>query len=229
MTKEKHFNDIKVDIVDDNETYAKFIAEPFERGYGQTIGNSLRRILLTSIPGAAITSVKIDGVQHEFSNIKGVVEDVSQIIQNLKNVRFALNDFGPEVISFDIEGPCQFLAKDINAHGVHFPEYMIKEKNKINWVILKNIKLKKNWIITTAAHSLKSIKKAEFFDIDAALLSPVFSSKSHPNRKNLGINKFAKIVKKTKLPIYALGGINIKNIKSLIETDIIGYAFQRGI
>tara|TARA_Y100000590_G_C15539486_1_gene946370 strand:- start:324 stop:959 length:636 start_codon:yes stop_codon:yes gene_type:complete len=121
------------------------------------------------------------------------------------------------------------LAKDINAHGVHFPEYMIKEKNKINWVILKNIKLKKNWIITTAAHSLQSIKKAEFFDIDAALLSPVFSSKSHPNRKNLGINKFAKIVKKTKLPIYALGGINIKNIKSLIETDIIGYAFQRGI
>ena len=121
------------------------------------------------------------------------------------------------------------LAKDINAHGVHFPEYMIKEKNKINWVILKNIKLKKNWIITTAAHSLQSVKKAEFFDIDAALLSPVFSSKSHPNRKNLGINKFAKIVKKTKLPIYALGGINIKNIKSLIETDIIGYAFQRGI
>ena len=88
MTKEKHFNDIKVSIVDDNETYAKFIAEPFERGYGTTIGNSLRRILLTSIPGAAITSVKIDGVQHEFSNIKGVVEDVSQMIQNLKNVRF---------------------------------------------------------------------------------------------------------------------------------------------
>ena len=120
MTNEKHFNDIKVDIVDDNETYAKFIAEPFERGYGQTIGNSLRRILLTSIPGAAITSVKIDGVQHEFSNIKGVVEDVSQIIQNLKNVRFALNDFGPEVISFDIEGPCQFLAKDINSRTTQF-------------------------------------------------------------------------------------------------------------
>ena len=120
MTKEKHFNDIKIEIVDDNETYAKFIAEPFERGYGTTIGNSLRRILLTSIPGAAITSVKIDGVQHEFSNIKGVVEDVSQMIQNLKNVRFALNDFGPEVISFDLEGPCQFLAKDINACTTQF-------------------------------------------------------------------------------------------------------------
>ena len=120
------------------------------------------------------------------------------------------------------------LAEDINAHGVHFPEYMIKKKNKINWVFVKNIKLRKNWIITTAVHSLQAIKNAEFFDIDAALLSPVFSSKSHPNEKNLGINKFLKIVKKTKLPIYPLGGINIKNIKSLLETDIIGYAFQRG-
>ena len=120
------------------------------------------------------------------------------------------------------------LAEDINAHGVHFPEYMIKKKNKINWVFVKNIKLRKNWIITTAVHSLQAIKNAEFFDIDAALLSPVFSSKSHPNEKNLGINKFSKIVKKTKLPIYALGGINIKNIKSLLRTDIIGYAFQRG-
>ena len=104
---------------------------------------------------------------------------------------------------------------------------MIK-KNRINWVIVKNIKLRKNWIVTTAVHSLQAINKAELFDIDAALLSPVFSSKSHPNSKNLGINKFSKIIKKTKLPIYALGGINIKNIKSLLETDIIGYAFQRG-
>ena len=120
------------------------------------------------------------------------------------------------------------LAEDINAHGVHFPEYMIKKRNKINWVIIKKNKLKKNWIITVAAHNLQILKKAELFDIDAALLSPVFSSKSHPNRKNLGVNKFAEITKKTKLPIYALGGINIKNIKSLLETDIIGYAFQRG-
>ena len=119
------------------------------------------------------------------------------------------------------------LAKDINAHGVHFPEYMIKE-NKINWIGIKNIKYRKKWIITTAAHSIRSLKKVEGLDIDAALLSPVFISKSHPNNKCLGLNKFSKIVKKTKLPIYALGGINIKNVKSLIETDIIGYAFQRG-
>ena len=119
------------------------------------------------------------------------------------------------------------LAKDINADGVHFPEYMIKKK-KIKWDIFKKTKIKKDWIVTTAAHNIQTLKKAENFDIDAALLSPVFNSKSHPNTKSLGINKFSKILKKTNLPIYALGGINIKNIKSLLETDIIGYAFQRG-
>ena len=119
------------------------------------------------------------------------------------------------------------LAEDIKADGIHFPEYMIK-KNKINWIDIKNVKSKKRWIITTSVHSIQSLKKAEGLDIDAVLLSPVFPSKSHPNSKSLGLNKFSKIVKKTKLPIYALGGINIKNVKSLTETDIIGYAFQRG-
>ena len=119
------------------------------------------------------------------------------------------------------------LAEDINADGIHFPEYMVK-KNKINWTYIKNVKSNKKWIITTAVHNIQSLKKAEELNIDAALLSPVFPSKSHPNNKSLGLNKFLKIVKKTKLPIYALGGINIKNVKSLIETDIIGYAFQRG-
>ena len=86
MTKEKHFNDIVVDVVEEEGNIAKLVAEPFDRGYALTIGNTMRRILLTSIPGAAITSVKIDGVQHEFSSIKGVVEDVSEIIQNLKKL-----------------------------------------------------------------------------------------------------------------------------------------------
>ena len=94
MSKTKHFSDINVKVLNDSDNIFQIEAEPFERGYGVTIGNSLRRILMTSIPGAAITSVKIDGVQHEFSSIKGVIEDVSQIIQNLKNIRFGLNDFG---------------------------------------------------------------------------------------------------------------------------------------
>src|SRR2546423_14669305 len=70
------------------DTYAKFIAEPFETGYGHTIGNSLRRVLLSSLEGAAITSVKIDGAMHEFTTIDGVVEDVTDIVLNLKKVKF---------------------------------------------------------------------------------------------------------------------------------------------
>jgi DNA-directed RNA polymerase subunit alpha len=78
-----------VEISDDN-TYGKFVVEPLERGYGITLGNSLRRILLSSLPGAAVTSVKIDGVLHEFSTIPGVVEDVTDIILNLKNLRLKI-------------------------------------------------------------------------------------------------------------------------------------------
>ena len=73
--------------IDDENNYSKFVCEPLERGYGVTIGNSLRRILLSSLPGCAITSVKINGVLHEFSSIPNVVEDVPEIIVNLKNVR----------------------------------------------------------------------------------------------------------------------------------------------
>ena len=120
MTKEKHFNDIVVDVVEEEGNIAKLVAEPFDRGYALTIGNTMRRILLTSIPGAAITSVKIDGVQHEFSSIKGVVEDVSEIIQNLKKVRFKLNDYGPEVINFEVQGPCVLKANEINNHITQF-------------------------------------------------------------------------------------------------------------
>ena len=120
MTQEKHFNDITVNVVEEDNNLAKLVAEPFDRGYALTIGNTMRRILLTSIPGAAITSLKIDGVQHEFSSIKGVVEDVSQIIQNLKKVRFKLNDYGPEVINIEVDGPCELKAKSINDHITQF-------------------------------------------------------------------------------------------------------------
>src|SRR5687767_15867667 len=74
------------------ETYAKFIAEPFEAGYGHTIGNSLRRVLLSSLEGAAITAVKIQGAEHEFQTLPHVVEDVTDIVLNLKKVKFKAND-----------------------------------------------------------------------------------------------------------------------------------------
>ena len=99
--------------VDDNNNYAKFVCEPLERGYGMTIGNSLRRILLSSLPGAAITSIKIEGAVHEFSTIPGVVEDVPEIIVNLKNVRLKLHDNNEQTIRIDFKGEGEVTAGDI--------------------------------------------------------------------------------------------------------------------
>lgn len=86
--------------IDDKNNYSKFVCEPLERGYGVTIGNSLRRILLSSLPGCAITSVKIDGVLHEFSSIPNVVEDVPEIIVNLKNIRLKFDENEEKKITY---------------------------------------------------------------------------------------------------------------------------------
>lgn len=95
------------------DTYGKFIAEPFERGYGTTLGNSLRRILLSSIEGSAITSVKINGVQHEFSTLPGVVEDVTEIILNIKKLVLRSHSRQPKVIEIKAEKKGEVKAKDI--------------------------------------------------------------------------------------------------------------------
>ena len=96
-----------------NPSYGKFVCEPLERGFGITIGNSLRRIVLSSLYGAAITSVKFDGVMHEFSVIPGVLEDVSEIILNLKEVRFKLADAEPKTVRLEASGEGEVTADDI--------------------------------------------------------------------------------------------------------------------
>ena len=110
-----------------------FLLQPLERGYGTTIGNAMRRVLLTSIPGAAITHVKIDGVQHEFSTIDGVKEDVADIIMNLKKVRFKLMDSAPDKVTLSIKGKKSFTAQDIQNASDQFevlnPEEYITEVN----------------------------------------------------------------------------------------------------
>ena len=103
--------------IDDENNYAKFVCEPLERGYGVTIGNSLRRILLSSLPGCAITSVKINGVLHEFSSIPNVVEDVPEIIVNLKNVRLKFAEEEEKVLRLDFNGEGEVTAGDIQTDG----------------------------------------------------------------------------------------------------------------
>jgi len=102
---------------DDKRNYAKFICEPLERGYGMTIGNSLRRILLSSLPGAAITSVKINGIVHEFSTVPGVVEDVPELIVNLKSVRLKVHDNDEKIMRIDFKGAGEITAGDIVTDG----------------------------------------------------------------------------------------------------------------
>ena len=109
-------------------TYGKFVVEPLERGYGTTLGNSLRRVLLSSLPGYAITSVKIDGVLHEFSTIDGVKEDVTEIVLNLKGVILKIHGDGPKTLYIDASGKCQVTAGDIQVDSeveVLNPEHVI--------------------------------------------------------------------------------------------------------
>ena len=127
--------ELNVDFKEQSKTgdNGSFSLQPLERGYGTTIGNAMRRVLLTSIPGAAITHVKIDGVQHEFSTIDGVKEDVADIIMNLKKVRFKLMDNTPDKVTLSIKGKKSFTAQDIQNASDQFevlnPEEYITEVN----------------------------------------------------------------------------------------------------
>ncbi|GBD92859.1 DNA-directed RNA polymerase subunit alpha [bacterium BMS3Abin05] len=125
---------IELDEATFSNNYGKFIVQPLERGFGVTIGNALRRVLLSSLPGAAITSIKIDGVLHEFTTIPGVVEDVSEIIMNLKAIRFKLIAKKPEKVSLHLKGPMEFnageLQKDTTDFEVLNPDYHIATLNE---------------------------------------------------------------------------------------------------
>ena len=102
----------QIECIEDsaNSSYGKYVVEPLERGYGITLGNALRRIMLSSLPGTAATAIKIAGVQHEFSTIPGVKEDVAEIILNLKELSAKLYCDGPKTVSINVKGPCELTA-----------------------------------------------------------------------------------------------------------------------
>ena len=133
---------VKTDEKSLTRTSGKFTIQPLDRGYGITLGNAMRRVLLTSIPGAAITHVKIEGVDHEFSSIKGIKDDVADIIMNLKKVRFKLMDSNPDKVNLNLKGKRVVTANDIQSASDQFeilnPEQYITEVNtsgKINMEI----------------------------------------------------------------------------------------------
>lgn len=165
-------------IVIDEEThtpsYGKFVCEPLERGFGITIGNALRRILLSSLQGAAIVSVKFDNVVHEFSTIPGVLEDVTDIILNLKEVKLKLNDREEAVIYLSHEGEGVIRASDIETNGrveILNPEKHIASVNKEGKLKLEMlVKIGKGYV------SMDSMKRAEptigIIPVDA-IFSPI--------------------------------------------------------
>ena len=104
---------INISEISEDGNYGKFVVEPLERGFGNTLGNSLRRILLSSLPGVAAKSVKIDGVLHEFSTIPGVKEDVTEIVLNIKGILAKLHCDEPKVVEIDVQGPCEVTSGDI--------------------------------------------------------------------------------------------------------------------
>ena len=101
-----------IDLAADG-TYGKFTVEPLERGYGTTLGNSLRRVLLSSLPGVAVTSIKVDGILHEFSTVEGVKEDVTEIVLNIKGLYARINGDAPKTVYIDAQGPCEVTAGSI--------------------------------------------------------------------------------------------------------------------
>ena len=127
--------ELNVDFKEESKSgdNGSFSLQPLERGYGTTIGNAMRRVLMTSIPGAAITHVKIEGVQHEFSTIDGVKDDVADIIMNLKKIRFKLMDNEPDKVTLSLKGKKSFTAKDIQDASDQFtvlnPDEYITEIN----------------------------------------------------------------------------------------------------
>ena len=106
---------LEFDLESLTDRYGKFFAQPFERGFAVTVGHAMRRVLLSSIEGAAITAIKIDGVLHEFSSLPGIVEDTTDLILNLKNIPFKLNTDKPKTLVLNVSKPGEITAGDIQA------------------------------------------------------------------------------------------------------------------
>src|SRR5579872_5933144 len=143
----------QIEIRERRDNYAKFVIEPLERGFGITLGNALRRILLSSIPGTAVTYVKIDGVLHEFSTIPGVVEDTTNLLLNLKGLPIKLNTDTPKVLTLSVSGSREVTAGDITPDAdveILQPEYHIATLTKRDAKLSMEIGIEKHRGYVTA-------------------------------------------------------------------------------
>ena len=194
--------------------YGKFICEPLERGFGITIGNALRRVLLSSLYGAAATSAKIDSVTHEFTAIPGVLEDVAEIFLNIKEICFKMEDMGPRTVRIDASGECVVTAADIITDGsvvVLNPEHHIAtlaEGGKLTMEL--TVKMGKGYVAS-------ELNKEEDSPLGSIPLDAVFS----PIKKVNYIVGNARVGQKTD---YDKLTLEVWTNGSVLPEDAVGYA-----
>jgi DNA-directed RNA polymerase subunit alpha len=174
MSEQKIILPSKPKAVNEDGNKGVFEIDGLVPGYGYTLGNSLRRIILSSLPGAAITAVKIDGVSHEFATIDGVKEDVITMLLNLKNIRFNLSTDEPQKISFSVKGPKLVTAADINAKGLvevaNAEQYICEVTGKVGLNIELTIERGLGFVPRDAHHKQKADIGTIFLD---AIFSPI--------------------------------------------------------
>lgn len=168
-------------------TYGKFIAEPFERGYGITIGNSLRRVLLSSLEGSAVTSVRIKGVKHEFTSIPGIVEDVTDIILNIKSIVVKLQDDQPRKIKIDAHKKGEVKAKDIITEGdaeiINPDLHIVTLSGKVDFEVDMEVKQGRGYV--TAEENEPEDPQVGLITVDS-LFSPVRKVKFYTEDTRVG-------------------------------------------
>jgi DNA-directed RNA polymerase subunit alpha len=160
--------------IESKSNYGKFVAEPFEKGFGVTIGNAIRRVLMSYIEGVGIVAIKIDGISHEFSTLPGVTEDVSRMILNLKKVRIKYESLGPITIEIDKKGPGLFLASDLGSNSaieVVNPELVLAHLNE-DAHIKMTVQVDKGRGYLPAETTKKMIDEVGVIAVDA-LFSPI--------------------------------------------------------
>jgi len=167
---------VERDTMISSDKYGRFFIEPFERGFGTTIGNSLRRILLSSLEGSAVTSIKIDGVDHEFSSIKGVLEDVTDIVLNVKSLIIRLHDEGPKTMSVSANKAGVVTAADIVAD----PNIEVINKDLVLVTLTENVKFNMEMVVDNGrgyVPASERIAAADRFDqeVGRIMLDTVYS------------------------------------------------------
>ncbi len=148
----------RIEVVESTPTYGEFVITPLERGFGITLGNALRRVLLSSLPGAAVTSVKIDGVRHEFATISGVVEDVTDIVLNLKNLVVRTFSDEPQILTLDAQGYSKVKAGELTSTDdleIVNPDLHIATLNEEAELLLEVTVEKKRGYVSAEEHKLE--------------------------------------------------------------------------